>query len=56
MILCGTSQVEEGVAGGRIFVVGGMPQLADYVYKDYHVRINALEAKVQHVSIIAGSV
>lgn len=39
------------MAGPRVFVVGGMSQLADYVYRDYHARIQALNSQVQHTSV-----
>ena len=30
----------------RVVVMGSMPELAQYVYQDYHIRIDALRAKV----------
>ena len=44
-------QAGEGVAGERVFLVGGMPQLADFVYRDYHSRIQALNSQVQHTKV-----
>ena len=34
------------MAGPRVFVVGEMSQLADYVYRDYHARIEGLNTRV----------
>ena len=47
-------QVEDAVDGGRVFVVAGMPQLADYVYQDYQVRVQALQGQMQQVRICLG--
>ncbi len=49
-------QAGEGVEGSRVFVVGGMSQLADYVYRDYHARIQALNSRVQHTEVRTGHV
>ncbi len=36
--------------GGSVFVVPGMPQLADYVYRDYQTRMESLkeQSSVRH--------
>lgn len=31
----------------RTVVLGGMPEVAQYVYQDYHIRIHALSSKVK---------
>lgn len=37
-----------------MFVVGEMSQLADYVYRDYHVRMQALNTSYQHTQVMEG--
>lgn len=34
-----------------MFVVGGMSQLADYVYRDYHTRMDALHSRLEHAQV-----
>lgn len=48
---CVYVQVGVGVAAPRVFEVGGMSQLADYVYRDYHTRMVALNSRVQYSEV-----
>ena len=43
------------MAGSRVFVVSGMPQLADYVYQDYSTRTEALKEKMDMPLMVGSS-
>lgn len=37
----------------HVLVMSGMAELAQYVYQDYHIRIDALRAKVRLAILVA---